>query len=106
MLKFIEKHYKAIVSNGYSYNSDTYRRHLLTSPLSGPNSVFNTKIQAIKSDVDSGYGYNATITPKALISSAKQQYINLDHSGEWNKVDPKDATIMALTTALKEIKTV
>ena len=103
MTKSIEKHHLAIVSNGYAYDKDTYRRHLLTSLLSGPNSVFNTKIQAIKGDVDSGYGYHASIDPAKLISSAKQQYVNIERCGEWNKVDPKDATIMALTTALKDV---
>ena len=28
--------------------------------------------------------------------------MNIERRGEWNKVDPKDAQIMALTTALKE----
>ena len=67
MTKSIEKHHLAIVSNGYAYDKDTYRRHLLTSLLSGPNSVFNTKIQAIKGDVDSGYGYH-TMPPLILPS--------------------------------------
>ena len=98
----IEKHHLAIVTNGYAYDKDTYRRHLLNSLLSGPNSVFNTKIQSIKRDVDSGYGFHANISPHKLIASAKQQYVNIEKSGEWNKVDPKDATIMALTTALKQ----
>ena len=33
---------------------------------------------------------------------AKQLYINIERRGEWNKVDPRDAKIMALTTALKD----
>ena len=31
MLKDIEKHHQAIVDNGHAYDSDTYRRHLLTA---------------------------------------------------------------------------
>ena len=73
--------------------------------LSGSNSVFNTKLQPIKSDVDACYGYNADITPQALIMTSKQQYINISRRGEWNKIDPRDAQIMALTTALKDSKT-
>ena len=102
MLKSIEKHHQSIVGNGHSYDSDTYRRHLLSALLSGSNDVFNTKLQSIKSDVDAGNGYNADIVPGALITSAKQQYINIFRRGEWNKVDPRDATILALTTALKD----
>ena len=105
MLKTIEKHYQAIVENGHAYDSDTYRRHLMAALLSGSNSVFNTKLQTIKSDVDACYGYNADITPQALIMSSKQQYINISRRGEWNKIDPRDAQIMALTTALKDSKT-
>ena len=36
--------------------------------------------------------------------STKQLCNNLARRGEWNKVDPKDAQIMALTTALRESK--
>ena len=105
MLKMIEKHHQSIVENGHAYDSDTYRRHLMAALQSGSNAVFNTKLQTIKSDVDACYGYNATITPQALIQSAKQQYINISRRGEWNKIDPRDAQIMALTTALKDAKT-
>ena len=105
MLKAIEKHYQAIVENGHAYDADTYRRHLMTALQTGSNAVFNTKLQTIKSDVDACYGYNANITPQALIQSAKQQYINISRRGEWNKIDPRDAQIMALTTALKDSKT-
>ena len=64
---------------------------LMVALLLGLNSVFNTKLQTIKSDVDACYGYNATITPQALIMSSKQQYINISRCREWNKIDPRDA---------------
>ena len=34
--------------------------------------------------------------------SAKSMYINADRLGEWNKVDPKDARIMALASEVRE----
>ena len=102
MIKSIEKHYQAIVDNKHSYDPETYRRHLLSAFLSGSNAIFNAKIQTVKSDVDACYGYNSNITPSSLISLAKQLYINIERRGEWNKVDPKDAQIMALTTALQD----
>ena len=100
MTKTIEKHYQAIVDNGHMYDPETFRRHLLTAYLSGSNPIFNTKLQTVKSDVDVCYGFNAKITPSALMAMSKQLYINIERHGEWNKVDPKDARIMALTTAL------
>ena len=105
MLKTIEKHHQVIVENGHAYNSDTYHCHLMAALLSGSNTVFNTKLQTIKSDVDACYDYNVTMTPQALIMSSKQQYVNIMRRGEWNKIDPCDAQIMALTTALKDSKT-
>ena len=105
MLKNIERHHQAIVINGYLYDSDTYRCHLLTALLSGSNAVFNSKLEGIKSDVDVCYGFNAKITTRGFITAAKQQYVNIDRCREWNKVDPKDATILALKTALKDVGT-
>ena len=105
MLKTIEKHHQAIVENKHAYDSNTYHHHLMTELLTGSNPVFDTKLQTIKSDVDVCYGYNTTITPQALIISSKQQYFNISRRGEWNKIDPRDAQIMALTTALKDSKT-
>ena len=102
MLKAIEKHHQAIVSNNHKYDGDTYRRHLLSALLTGANATFNTKIDQIKSDVDACYGYHSDITPSALITLAKQLYTNIDCRREWSKVDPKDAQIMALTTKLNE----
>ncbi len=102
MIKSIEKHHQAIVGNGHKYDQDTYRRHLMTALLSGSNAVFNTKMQQVKGDIDACYGFNSDITPSSLITMAKQLYVNIDRRSEWNKVDPRDAQIMALTTKLQE----
>ena len=72
MTKTIEKHYQAIVDNGHMYDPETFRRHLLTAYLSGSNPIFNTKLQTVKSDVDACYGFNAKITPSALMAMSKQ----------------------------------
>ena len=56
----------------------------------------------INSDVDAGYGYNANVAPAKLIMSAKQLYTNISRQNEWIKVDPMDAKILALTTALEK----
>ena len=63
MCMSIERHFQAIVKNGHAYDAETYRRHILDALLSGPNANFNTIMKYIKSDVDTGYGYNANVAP-------------------------------------------
>ena len=99
--KSIERHFQAIVENGHAYDAETYRRHILDALLSGPNTDFNNIIKSIKSDVDAWYGYNSNVAPATLLMSAKQLYTNISRQNEWSKVDPRDAQILALTTALE-----
>ena len=102
MCKSIERHLQAIVENGHAYDAETYRQYILDALLSGPNSDFNTRMKSIKSDVDAGYGYNANVAPATLLMSAKQLQTNISRRNEWSKVDPRDAQILALTTALEK----
>ena len=59
-------------------------------------------MKSINSDVDEGYGYNANVAPHTLLVSAKQLYTNISRRNEWIKVNPSDARILALTTALEK----
>ena len=102
MCKSIERHFQAIVKNGHSYGAETYRRHILDALLSVPNTDFNTRMKSIKSDADTGYGYNANVAPATLLMFAKQLYTNISRRNECSKVDPMDAQILALTTALEK----
>ena len=102
MCKSIERHFQDIIENGHAYAAETYRRHILDALLSGPNSDFNTRMNSIKSDVDAGYVYNANVAPSRLLVSVKQLYKNISRRNELSKVDPRDAQIMALTTALEK----
>ena len=43
-------------------------------------------------------------TVDELISEAKNIYTNMKTNGEWNKVDPKDAKIMALITKIEKLE--
>ena len=97
-----KRHFQTIVENGHVYDAETYRRHILDALLSGPNANFNTRMKSIKSDVDAGYGYNANVTPATILMSAKQLYTNISRLNEWSKVDPRDAQILELTTALEK----
>ena len=100
--KSIERHLQAVVENGHAYDAETYRRHILDALLSGPNADFNTRMKSINSDVDAGYGYNANVAPATLLMAVKQLYTNILRRNEWIKVDPRDAQILALTTALEK----
>ena len=46
----------------------------------------------------------AKITVDKVISSCCACYNNMTSKDLWNKVDPQEAQIMALTTQLKELK--
>ena len=102
MCKSIEFHLQAIFKNGHAYDAETYRQHILDALLSGPNAYFNTRMKSIKNDVDAGYGYNANVAPATLLMSVKLLYTNISGQNEWSKVDPRDAQILALTTALEK----
>ena len=65
------------------------------------NATFNTFVQRIVDDVESGIGAHAHITTDALIVACKTKYNNMDGRNEWTAVDPRDARIMALTTKLE-----
>ena len=97
----MQRHFQAIVANGHAYDAETYRRHILDALLSGPNANFNTIMKSTKSRVDAGYGYNANVAPAMLLMSAKQLYTSILRQNEWSKVNPRDAQILALNTALE-----
>ena len=78
MLKSTEHHYQVIVEDENSHDIETHRRHLLTQLFSGSNVEFDTNIQAIKSDLEVGYGYHSDITPQVLITSSRQLYESID----------------------------
>ena len=59
-------------------------------------------MKSIKIDVDAGYGYNANVAPATLLMAVKQLYTYILRRNEWSKVDPRDAQILALTTALEK----
>ena len=85
-------------------NPENYCRLLLDALLTGPNNTYNGFIQRIVDNVESGIGANANITADDLIVAANAKYNNMDDKSEWAAVDPRDATLLALATELKEIK--
>ena len=56
-------------------------------------------------DVESGTGSNRRIQPHAIVAAARAKFNNMKFNGDWSKVDPRDAQILALTTQVNELKT-
>ena len=71
---------------------------------SGPNDEFNAYIGRIKDDIESGTGQFKDITFDKLCFVARSKYNNMDAIGDWNKVDPRDAKMLALATEVESLK--
>jgi hypothetical protein len=104
LISHLQTNFNHIISNGGSYEQDTYRRHVITALLSGPNASFNDFIGRINEDVKSGTGYHAKITTDELFTAAERFYNNEVSEERWTAVDPKDARIMALATEIEKLK--
>ena len=84
---------------------ENYHRLLLGALATGPNHYFNKFIQRIKDDVEYGIGANTRIlSTESLITADRTKYNNMEQKAIWNKVDPRDAQIMALATMTKTMK--
>ena len=102
MLTMIESNYRILKENKKA--PDSYRRLLLEALVTGPNHHFNQFIDQITDDVESGIGAHAGITPDNLIRASRTKYNNMDTLDVWNKVDPRDAKILALTTIVAKLE--
>ena len=98
----IEATYQKIINLGSTFES--IRRHSLRALLSGSNDEFNGYIQRIKDDIESGSGPYKDMDWRDIITAGRTKYTNMFVSGDWTKVNPRDAKIMALTTELEAIK--
>ena len=98
LLNNMSGNYTTILQKGVTH--EDYVRHLFRALLSGPNSSLNCYIERCKDDWDTG----ADVTPDSLIQVAKEKYNNMVAQKEWNKTDPKDAKILALTTRLNKLE--
>jgi uncharacterized Zn ribbon protein len=54
LISHLQTNYNHIISNGGSYEHDTYRRHTISALLSRPHAAFNDFIGRINEDVKSG----------------------------------------------------
>ena len=98
----IERHYNRILS----LNSDceSILRYTINALLTGSNDDFGNFIRRMKTDVESKTGPHKDDTYSDIIDAARAVYNNMEESGEWNKVNPTDAKLMALSTQLEKLK--
>ena len=79
---------------------EDYNMHLFHAMLTSKNQIFVDYIQQKKNAWEEG----KEVQPDTLIQEALTKYNNMFKQGIWNKQDPKDAKILALTTQLKTIE--
>ena len=96
MTDFMQKQYKKILEKGFKH--DDYLLDLYNSLQSVPNEAFQKWITDDKQSWELG----DPKTPSELISNAVTLYNNAVHNKTWNKPDPKDAKLIALTTQLEK----
>ena len=96
MLTDMEESYSKMINNKSTCKS--IRQYMLNVLLSGLNPKFNAFIERIKNDIDSGIGFKNHMLHDDLVTAARAKYNNMVASGEYSKLDPKDANIIALTT--------
>ena len=102
MATSIEDSHQKIIEN--KSTCESIRRYTINALLSGPNAGFNRFINNIKDDIDSQTGVNKDLTFDQIILAARTKYNNMEATGEWSQVDPKDAKILALTTRLESLE--
>ena len=84
------------------YNSLRY--HIFDCLKSAKNTNFVTWTKRAEQDISSGTGEYKDYMAQMLIAVTKKQYLNMESRGDWNKVDPQEAQMMALVTQLNAAK--
>ena len=83
---------------------ESTRRYLMTALMSGPNAKFNSYIDRINDDIEAKSGPYKDFTVESIMSAATTKYETMDRTGDWSKVDPRDAKLLALTTEASSLK--
>ena len=98
-LEAMEHAYKEIIRRGETY--DSFRYHIFDCLISAKNSDFVTWTKRAQQDISSGTGEYKEFTAQMILESAKKMYMNMIATGDWDKVDPRDAQMIALLTSMK-----
>jgi hypothetical protein len=72
--------------------------------MSGPNAKFNNYIDHTNDDIEARSGPHKDITVEEIITSATTKFDTMERTGDWTKVDPCDAKLLALTTEATSLK--
>ena len=102
MCKAIELHYNCIIA--LKSTCESIVRYTINALLSGPNDNFNMWVGRVKTDIESRTGPHKDDTYLDVIDAARAIYINMEESGEWDKVNPREAKLIALSTELEKLK--
>ena len=102
MCNNIEIHYKHIHPPKSDCKSILW--YTLNTLLTGPNDDYNMFIRCMKTNVESRTGPHKEDTYSDVIDAAHVLYNNMEELGEWNKVNPTDAKLMALSTQFEKLK--
>ena len=62
-------------------------------------------IDRLNDDIESGTGPNKNMSWQDIIMAARRKYGNMIAADTWDKVDPCDAKLLALTTKLAALET-
>ena len=79
-------------------------RYTITALCSWPCEEFNSFVKGIKSGHDSGVEAHANISFEELAASGRNKFLNQVADKEYNKVDPRQAQIMAFVTQVNQLK--
>lgn len=101
MLTDMDGKYKLLKENGEPPRN--YRKLLFRALQSGSNASYNEFVSRIEDDVDSGLGLHKNIAPEELILASRTKFNNMIEKGSWNKVDPREAQMLALMTKIDNL---
>jgi hypothetical protein len=98
LLSYTKERYEQILDNSMTYMS--ILRYTFSALLSGPCLDFNTCVESITGDVDSGIGTPASITFERLDIVSCKKYLSMTTTNDHFAIDPKDDQLMTLITKL------
>ena len=97
MLKHLQETYNRILKEGETYPH--FLQYLFEALLMVKNLIFANTIQRMKDAWDVGQ----EVTHEELIEAASKKYKNMVAEESWNRKDPRDVQIAALTTLVQTL---
>lgn len=101
-MESIEAAFKEIIRRNETY--DSKRLHVFDALKSGKNSKFKAWVERVEQDVCSGTGEYKNYSVDQIMQAACKLHTDMVSAGEWDRLDPEQAQIIALTTALEQAR--